>query len=72
MKNQVNFITDFLFSTPSFTSGIGSVINIAGNYYEFNTSETGLDADEIALKNDFNMIGQDIKQSLDSIILENK
>lgn len=52
--------TGFLFSTPSFLSGAGTVINLAGNFYEFNSSDSGFEADEKAIENDFRMIGQDI------------
>ena len=61
MKNLNGLRSDFLFSTPTFLSGAGTVINIAGNFYEFNGSPTGIIADEIAIGCDFGMIGQDIK-----------
>ncbi|RPH33597.1 MAG: hypothetical protein EHM93_04335 [Bacteroidales bacterium] len=53
-------MSDFLFSTPNFLVGAGSVINIAGNYYSFNESDSESEADEKAIKNDFEMVGQDI------------
>lgn len=65
MKNRFN--TGFLFSTPGFLSGAGTVINIAGNFYEFNYSDSDIDADRIALENDFNMIGQDISDVIESV-----
>ncbi len=67
MKKQKRYITGFLFSTPSFLSGAGTVINIAGNYYNFNSSNSGSEADQLAISNDFNMIGQDIYDVLDKI-----
>lgn len=66
MKTR-RFTTGFLFSTPSFLSGAGSVINLAGNFYEYNSCDTGFEADEMAIENDFRMIGQDIYD-----VLENK
>lgn len=57
MKKQKRFTTGFLFSTPSFLSGAGTVMNISGNYYDFNSSETGSEADKKAIENDFRMIG---------------
>lgn len=59
MKKR-RYTTGFLFSTPSFLSGAGTVLNIAGNYYEFNSSETDFEADGMAIEHDFRMIGQDI------------
>lgn len=65
MKNR-KYTTGFLFSTPSFLTGAGTAINIAGNYYEFNSSETGFEADEMAIENDFRMVGQDILDVMES------
>ena len=67
MKKQKRYITDFLFSTPSFLSGAGTVINLAGNFYEFNTYESGSEADRTAIENDFEMIGQDIYDVFEEI-----
>ena len=72
MKIQQKFTTDFLFSTPSFLSGAGTVINLAGNYYEFNDFEMGFGADEKAIENDFNMVGQDIYDVIGNINVDNK
>lgn len=60
MKESKRFNTGFLFSTPSFLSGAGTVINLAGNYYEYNVSASDCEADYNAIKNDFDMIGQDM------------
>lgn len=67
MKKQKRYITGFLFSTPSFLSGAGTVINLAGNFYEFNSSDSGFEADEKAIENDFRMIGQDICDVIEKI-----
>jgi hypothetical protein len=67
MKKQKRFVTDFLFSTPTFLSGAGTAINLAGNFYDFNSSDSGFEADKKAIENDFNMIGQDIYDVIDKI-----
>jgi len=67
-KISRRYSTGFLFSTPSFLTGAGSVINLAGNYYRYNSSRSGAEADALALKNDFLMIGQDFFDVLDDII----
>lgn len=67
MKKQKRFVTDFLFSTPTFLSGAGTAINLAGNFYEFNSSDSDFEADKKAIENDFNMIGQDIYDVIDKI-----
>lgn len=67
MKKQKRYTTGFLFSSPSFLSGAGTVINLAGNFYDFNSSDTGFEADETAIQNDFRMIGQDIFDVIEKI-----
>lgn len=67
MKRQKRYSTGFLFSTPSLFSGAGTVMNLAGNYYEFNSSDSGFEADCIALQNDFKMVGQDINDAIQKI-----
>ena len=66
MKNK-KYITGFLFTSPSFLTGAGTVINLAGNYYEFNTCSSGIEADEMAIEHDFRMIGQDITDIMEDI-----
>ena len=52
--------SDYLFVTPSFLMGIGSIFNIGGNYFPFNYSESGREADLKAIESDWGVIGQDI------------
>ncbi|RTL48858.1 MAG: hypothetical protein EKK39_11990 [Sphingobacteriales bacterium] len=61
MKKTRKYRRDFLFSTPSFLVGAGSVFNIAGNYFNFNYSSSDIDADSKALLSDWGIIGQDIQ-----------
>ncbi len=68
MKKSKRFNTGFLFSTPGFLSGAGTVMNLAGNYYGFNVSSSESEADFTAIKNDWDMIGQDMNDVLDNII----
>lgn len=73
MDKESNFCTDFLFPTNNFLMGAGSAINLSGNFYEYNVSDGG-EADSIAIRNDFNMVGQDIKgakEDFDKRLLEN-
>ena len=67
MEKQKRYTTDFLFSTSSFWSGVGTIMNIPGNFYAYNTSMSGLEADEIAIENDFRMIGQDINDVIERV-----
>ncbi len=70
MKELKKYTTGFLFSDSSFLSGAGTVINLAGNFYEFNISESENEADFIAIRNDFEVIGQDLKMAMEKTSLD--
>jgi hypothetical protein len=59
MNNR--FKTDFLFATSSFATGFGSVLTLGGRIYDYNACD---DPDEVAILNDWRMVGQDISDSL--------
>lgn len=67
MNNQDNFHTDFLFTNCSFLTGAATVFNIAGDFYEFNKSSTGAEADCKAIGNDFMIVGRDMKRAIHQI-----
>lgn len=56
------FKTDFLCTPSTFLMGFGSVVNMKGNLYDYNTSN---DPDKLAIAQDWKMVGQDIRNSLD-------
>jgi len=58
--------TDFLVSTGSFLIGAGSVINISGNYFQYNYSKSGEEADKCALYRDWRAVGQDMEKVIES------
>jgi hypothetical protein len=68
MKNKKIISTGFLYATPSFLSGAGSVLNIFGDYFEYNTSD---EADEIAIQSDFDNVGEDIKKAMNKLKTQN-
>jgi hypothetical protein len=55
--------TDFLLPKNDFFVGLGTIMNISGNYFKYNTSETAEEADKKALASDWFMVGQDIKKA---------
>lgn len=65
MNKVKRYRTDFLFSLPSFLVGAGSVLNIAGNYFDFSSSDK--DADTKAILSDWGVVGQDIQQALEEL-----
>ncbi len=60
-----NIQTQFLAATSTFMIGMGSVLNIAGNYFQYNFSSTPEEADRLALENDWAVVGQDIRAELE-------
>ncbi len=71
MDNSEQNHTDFLFTTPSYLTGAATVFNLNGNFYEYNSCESGEEADEIAIANDFMIVGNDLKKVIDQKV-ENK
>ena len=49
--------TDFLLPKSSVITGMGSIMNIVGNYFEFNYSDN---PDKKAIENDWGVVGNDI------------
>ena len=64
---KIKFRTDFLYSSPDFLTGVGSLMNIQGNYFEFNASKSGEDADFKALISDWGVVGNDISEAAKSL-----
>ncbi len=62
-ESKVKLKSDFLFSKSTFWDGIASVLNLPGNYYEFNTSKSPEEADKKALISDWENVGEDIRQA---------
>ncbi|WP_299289976.1 hypothetical protein [uncultured Mucilaginibacter sp.] len=67
MNNTEQNHTDFLFTTPTYLTGAATIFNLSGNFYEYNSCETGEEADRIAIANDFNITGDDLKKSISKI-----
>ena len=63
----MNQSTDFLVPESSFLTGIGSLMNFSRDYYQYNQSSSPAQADERALKNDFAMVGQDLRHAMESV-----
>lgn len=63
MTTIKRYKTNILFHRPSFIDGIGSIFNLAGNYFEFNYSKSSEEADRKAIESDWNMIGNDIEKA---------
>ncbi len=68
MNNIEELNTDFLFTTPTYLTGAATAFNLAGNFYEFNACESEAEADLLAIRNDFRIIGQDLAKASGSIV----
>jgi hypothetical protein len=62
-KTKVKYKTDYLFSKCSFWKGVGSVLNLPGNYFEYEYSKTEQEADTKALTSDWQNVGEDLRNS---------
>jgi len=67
-----NTRTDFLAPKSSFLTGMGSILNIAGSYYDYNYSKSNAEDDFKAIKSDWQMIGNDMQKVIESNPLDGK
>lgn len=65
------FRSDFLFPDTDFVTGMGSVLNIAGGYFDFATSKSENMADLKAIRSDWGVTGQDIEAAFHECSEEN-
>lgn len=71
-KKKANFGTDFLLPKNNFFVGLGSVLNLAGAYFNYNYSKSGKEADYNAMYSDWKNIGEDFKVSKETFEKSNK
>ena len=69
MKKSILLRGDFLYPDSDFITGMGSVLNISGNYFEFATSKDENAADCKAVRNDWAIVGQEIKNAINRLPL---
>jgi hypothetical protein len=58
------YCTDFLFGNNNFLIGMGSAFSLFGDYFSYNTSKSGQEADKKAMENDWGVVGQDIQEAI--------
>lgn len=56
--------TDFLFSSPNFWVGFGSSMNLCGGYFLYNWTKTPEEADASAIRNDWAVVGEDLRSAM--------
>ena len=57
--------SDFLFAQPTVFNGVARLVDIAGVYDQYNTSE---EADALAISADWYVVGNDMFDSMASVI----
>lgn len=55
--------TTYLLPKRNFIIGMGSIFNLKGSYFDYDTSPTERIADRRAIENDWRMVGQDIRNA---------
>lgn len=71
-KRNIRYKTDYLLPKNNFWVGMGSILNIAGSYFEYNYSKSDNEADLKALTSDWDNVGEDIRKSKISFEKKNK
>lgn len=56
--------SDFLVAAPSFTSGVGRLLDWYGLYDSYNVSHSGHEADAKAMFSDWRIAGQDVYSAM--------
>lgn len=64
--------SEFLFARPSFLEGVARIMDFTGSLNEYNTSNSGEQADTRALRADWTAVGKDIKKAMNDFDKENK
>jgi hypothetical protein len=71
-KKRAKYRTDFLLPKNNFFVGLGNVLNIAGAYFDYNTSKSETEADFKAMYSDWQNIGDDFRKSKGKFEKDNK
>jgi hypothetical protein len=69
-KRNIKYRTDHLLPKNNFLVGMGSILNLAGSYFEYNYAKSGKSADFRAIMSDWENVGEDIREA--KVKFENK
>lgn len=58
--------SDFLYAKPSFLEGVARIFDFGGTLNGYNDSPTGEEADAAAIRSDWEAIGQDMHNAIES------
>lgn len=65
-KIAKKYRTVYLFATPNFVVGLGVVFSMFGGYFKYTVPSSEIEGDSRAICNDWNMIGLDLQNAMDS------
>ncbi len=71
-KRNLRYKTNYLLPKNNFWVGMGSILNLAGSYFEYNYSKSEKEADLKALTSDWDNVEEDIRKSQNIFETENK
>jgi len=71
-ERNIRYKTDYLLPKNNFWVGMGSILNLAGSYFEYNYSKLDNEADLKALSSDWDNVGEDIRKSKRNFEKKNK
>lgn len=63
-------MSDYLFASPGFINGMGSVLDLGGTLFQYNGSLSGEEADALAMRNDFRAVGDDLRSAAKDVCNE--
>ena len=63
-------MSDYLFATPGFVNGMGSVLDLGGTLFQYNGSSSGEEADALAMRSDFQAVGNDLRTAAEELCNE--
>ena len=58
--------SDFLYASPSLLEGIARILDFGNTLNEYNSSQSEEEADEIALRMDWAMVGADLRNAMEN------
>ncbi len=61
--NRINY-TELLYAKPSLWEGFARVLDIGGNFSDYNYSSSDDEADEVALASDWYAVGADLHRAI--------
>lgn len=68
MGTEIQFRSDYLFPEGGYILGMGSILNIKGDYFSYNSSPNKQLADYLALQSDWGVVAKDIKDAISETV----